>query len=282
MKHKAKPSIGMNSKIKAIGPSVEDKVPLSDVLVAMSAPGLGFERVEHIPGSTYKDSSTVIVIPTRGKYKTIEGKEIEGLIPKQVVSAWQGLISPMNQKRAILFTSGHEVGQAYDAMIKMILDHPELKNWKYLLTLEDDNLPPPDAHIRLLESIEWGNYDAVSGLYFTKGDVNMPMAYGDPAEYQRTGVLDFQPRDVRAALAAGQIMGVNGIAMGCALWKMSLFREIPPPWYVTLNDLIPGKGVIGMTQDLSACRKFVQAGKRFAVDLRVKVGHLDVGSGTVF
>ena len=272
-----------SSKVK-VAPAVTGKAsqPLSEVLKTMSAPGLGFERVEHIPGSTYKDSSTVIVIPTRGKYKDMEGREIEGLIPAQVVSSWQGLISPMNQKRALLFASGHEVGQAYDAMIKTILAHPELSKWKYVMTLEDDNIQPPDAHIRLLETIEWGSYDAVSGLYFTKGQVNMPMAYGDPEEYKRTGVLDFRPRDVREALAAGQIMSVNGIACGCALWRMSLFREIPPPWYVTLNDFIPGKGTVGMTQDLRFCSEARRAGKRFGVDLRVKVGHLDVASGAIF
>jgi hypothetical protein len=262
--------------------TIADKVTISDAIQEMRHPGLGFERVELLPGTTYKDNSTVIIIPTRGKYKNAEGKEIEGLIASKVVSAWQGLISPMNQKRAMLFASGHEVGQAYDAMIKMILEHPELKNWKYIMTLEDDNIPPPDAHIRLLETIEWGSYDAVSGLYFTKGEVNMPMAYGDPDEYTRTGALDFRPRDIREALAAGQVMRVNGIAMGCALWRMSLFRDIAPPWYVTLNDLVPGKGVMGMTQDLSFCQKAILAGKRFAVDMRVKVGHLDIGSGVVF
>jgi hypothetical protein len=262
--------------------TTREKVTVSDAIQQMKSPGLGFERVEHLPGTTYKDNSTVIVIPTRGKYKNAAGQEIEGLIASKVVSAWQGLISPMNQKRAMLFASGHEVGQAYDAMIKMILEHPELKNWKYVMTLEDDNIPPPDAHIRLLETIEWGSYDAVSGLYFTKGEVTMPMAYGDPDEYARTGALDFRPRDIREALAAGQVMRVNGIAMGCALWRMSLFREIPPPWYVTMNDLIPGKGVVGMTQDLAACQKMVLAGKRLAVDMRVKVGHLDIGSGVVY
>jgi hypothetical protein len=249
---------------------------------ALKAPGLGFERVEHIAGSTYKDSSTVIVIPTRGKYKTEKGEEVLGLIHQRVVSAWQGLIAPMNQKRAILFASGHEVGQAYNAMIQMILAHPELSKWNYVMTLEDDNIPPPDAHIRLLESIAWGNYDAVSGLYFTKGELSMPMAYGDPAEYARTGAMDFRPRDVKEALAAGQVMPVNGIAMGCALWKMSLFRDIPPPWYVTLNDVVPGQGVVGMTQDLEMCAKSVRAGKRFAVDMRVKVGHLNIGDGIVY
>jgi hypothetical protein len=167
-------------------------------------------------------------------------------------------------------------------MIKMILGHPELSKWKYVLTLEDDNLPPPDAHIRLLESIEWGGYDAVSALYFTKGEVNMPMAYGDPDEYRRTGVLDFRPRNVAEAVKAGQVMSVNGIAMGCALWKMSLFREIPPPWYVTVADVMPGKGVQAMTQDLFFCERAVRSGKRFATDCRVKVGHMNMEDGVIY
>jgi hypothetical protein len=280
--------VGDDSGGRGLGAvSIDGKLPLSGVLEQMRSPGLGFDRVEHIQGTTYKDNSTVIVIPTRGKYKTLDpatGKEVEveGLIDKRVVNAWQGLISPMNQKRAVFFTSGHEVGQAYDAMIKQIVEHPQLKDWKYVLTMEDDNIPPPDAHLRLLETIEWGKYDAVSALYFTKGEVNMPMAYGDPEEYRRTGVMDFRPRDVRTALAAGQVMPVNGIAMGCALWRMSLFREIPAPWYVTLNDLVPGKGVVGMTQDLSFCQKARLASKTFAVDLSVKVGHLYIASGLVF
>lgn len=255
---------------------------LESVLETMKDPGLGFTHVKHIPGSTYKDSSTVIIIPTRSKFKTEEGQEVRGLIPARVVQSWQSLIAPMNQKRAIFFASGHEVGRAYDAMIQQVLDHPELSKWRYILTLEDDNIPPPDAHIRLLESMHWGNYDAVSGLYFTKGEVNMPMAYGDPAEYARTGQLDFRPRDIKDAMAAGQVMPVNGIACGCALWKISLFREIPPPWYVTMNDIVPGKGIVGMTQDLSFCQKAVLAGKKFATDLRVHVGHLDIASGHIY
>jgi len=247
-----------------------DMRPIGEVVEAMKAPGLGFERVDHIVGSTYRDNSTVIVIPTRG------------MIAHQVVAAWQGLVAPMNAKRAQLFASGHEVGKAYDAMVANILANPELSRWKYVLTLEDDNIPPPDAHIRLLETIEWGNYDAVSGLYFTKGELNMPMAYGDPAERARTGALDFRPRDVREAVAAGQVMPVNGIAMGCALWRMDLFKEIPPPWFVTVNDVVPGAGVACMTQDLYFCQRAVNAGKRFAVDMRIKVGHLDIATGAIY
>lgn len=246
----------------------EPMVPVEEVATAA---GRGFDSVQILPGSTYQDNSTVIVIPTRGT------------INHRVVAAWQSLIAPMNQKRALLFAAGDEVGHAYDNMIKNVLASPELAKWKYILTLEDDNLPMPDAHVRLLESIEHGTkYDAVSGIYFTKGEVNMPMAYGDPEETRMTGVLDFRPRDVRQALKHGTLMEVNGIAMGCALWRLDMFKQLPPPWFVTVADLIPEKGVVAMTQDLYFCKRAREAGKRFAVDFRCRVGHLDVNTGIVY
>ncbi len=232
--------------------------------------GLGFERVDLIPGSTYLDNSTVVVVPTRG------------MIHHKIAAHFMQMMSPMNQKRSFMFCSGDEVGRAYDRMIKAILDDPELGKWKYIMTLEDDNVIPADAHIRLLETIEFGKFDAVSGIYFTKGDVGMPMAYGDPEEYLRTGVLDFRPRDVRDALKQGYILPVNGIAMGCALWRLDLFRQLPEPWFVTVADVIPEKGPMAYTQDLYFCNAAKRAGKRFAVDLRVRVGHMDVTSGVVY
>lgn len=244
--------------------------PVNEVVEEIRSPGLGYERVELHHGSTYRDTSTIVIVPTRG------------MIHHRVVTAWQNLIAPMNQKRAFLFVSGDEVGKAYDRMIQHALDHEQLRSFRYVMTLEDDNLPPPDAHVRLLESIELGPFDGVSGLYWTKGDVNMPMAYGDPDEYARTGVIDFRPRDVRAALARGSVMPVNGIAMGCSLYRMDLFRQIKAPWFVTCADVIPDKGPIGFTQDLYFCEQAVRAGKRFAVDMRVRVGHLDVNTGVVY
>jgi hypothetical protein len=244
--------------------------PAAEVVEQIKSAGLGFERVELIPGSTYKDNSTVLIVPTRGS------------IHSRVVNALMHMITPMNQKRSLLFCSGDEVGRAYDRLIKAILADPELSKWKYIMTVEDDNLIPQDAHVRLLESIEMGQFDAVSGIYFTKGEVNMPMAFGDPEEYLTTGVIDFRPRDVRGALNKGYIMPVNGIAMGCALWRMDLFRELPEPWFVTVADIIPDKGPSIFTQDLYFAMNAKKAGKRFAVDMRVKVGHMDVATGIVY
>jgi len=231
---------------------------------------LGFERVHLIPGSTYKDSSTVIVVPTRGK------------IHYKVAAAWENMFAPMNQRRAKLYAVGHEVGRAYEEMVRFVLAHPVLSTYKYLMTLEDDNVPPPDAQVKLLDSIDVGPLDAVSGLYFTKGALNMPMAYGDPRSLLETGSIDFKPRDVEKALEKGTVVEVNGIAMGCAVWRMELFREFPPPWFVTVNELIPEQGVKCVTQDLYFCERLRRGGKRLGVDLRVHVGHLDTETGEMY
>lgn len=242
------------------------------VMEAAQSAGKGFERIEVMHGGSFKTARTVVMVPTRGT------------IHHRVVAAWQALLAPMNQARAFFFCAGDEVGVAYNRMIANVLADPNLSKWDYVLTLEDDNLPPPDAHIRLLESIEDTRADAVSGIYFTKGDFNAPMAYGNPADYQQTGVLDFRPRtpeECKAALQQGQTMPVNGIAMGCALWRMDLFRQVEAPWFVTVSDIVNG-GPQSYTQDLNFCEKAVRQGKRFAVDFRVRVGHLDVATGEVY
>lgn len=256
----------------------------------VTSEGLGFERIKTIHGSTYKDCSTLVVIPMRGLERHTEddlcmgGDHRSCKIPAartEVIQSWRNLIAPMNQKRAMFDCVGHEVGHAYNDLIKNILADPNLSKWRYILTLEDDNLPPPDAHIRLLESIEETKADAVSGIYFTKGDIAMPQAYGDPRRFAETGVLDFAPIDVTGFLQRGSVVEVNGIAMGCALWRMDLFRQIEPPWFVTVSDIVDG-GCKSYTQDLNFCEKARRAGKHFFVDFRVRVGHLDVNTGVIY
>ena len=236
--------------------------PGGDFVALDTSKFLGFERVEHVKKTSYQDSSMVIIIPCRTPHLHVK-----------VVQAIQSLQWPMNQRRAMFFVTGAEVGKAYDDQLAAVLDHPELGKWRYLLTLEDDNIPPPDAVTLLVEAIEAGPFDGVGGLYFLKGDFNMPQCYGDPAEYSRTGVADFRPRDVASAIKQGAIVPCNGIAMGCSLYRMSAFRDIPRPWFKTNTS---------NTQDLFFCSKALGAGKRFACDTRCRVGHLDTVSGVIY
>lgn len=240
---------------------MSDKVDLQNFKPA------GFERVEHVPKSSFRDCSTVVIVPTR-----------EPFIHTTFAQVFNQLMFPMNGRKVVIFVSGAEVGRAYDEQLEAVLKDPELSKFKYLLTIEDDTLPTPPAPLFLMETIEAGNYDGVGGLYFTKGDFNMPMCYGDPAEYARTGVIDFRPRNVAEAIKQGAVVECNGIAMGCSLFRMESLKKIPPPRFMSMNEY----GVGAMTQDLYWCAKARRAGQRFAVDCRAKCAHADWKNGAFY
>ena len=57
-----------------------------------------------IQGRSYKDLSTICIVPTRGT------------IAARVVQNWLGMMMPMNQKFIRLFIIGMEVGEAYNQL----------------------------------------------------------------------------------------------------------------------------------------------------------------------
>ena len=210
------------------------------------------ERLEK--GKTYRDLSTICVVPTRG------------MIPAKAVQTWMGLITPMNQKFTRIFIIGMEVGEAYNAAIETILSHPQLSQWKYVLTLEEDNLPPPDGLIKLYEHID--EFDVIGGLYWTKGEGGQPMIYGDINDSE----LNFRPQP-----PIKEIQECNGLGMGFTLFKLDIFKDprIERPWFKTCQDWDPQKGAKIYTQDLYFFEKIRKLGYRVACDTRVKVGHYD-------
>lgn len=229
----------------------------------------GFD-VRLLHGNTYRDQSIVTVTPTRGA------------IHPKVVQSWLSMARPMNHKAGIFFIAGDEVGAAYNRAIETILEHPSYKTFKYIMTLEDDNIVPASAILLLLQAIERGGYDAVGGLYHMKGPMAVPMAFGTPGTVDDSGFPDMAPRDLTDAIMAGDVVEVNGIACGCTLWRMDLFREMPGPWFKTFTRFRLDDTVELMTQDLYFCRQAKALGKRFAIDTRVKVGHIDTATGEVF
>ena len=206
---------------------------------------------------SYRDLSTIIVCPTRG------------MIPARIVQNWQGLIRPMNQKViGPIFVEGMEVGEAYNSVINMILENPDLSKFKFVLTLEEDNAPPPDGLIKLYESID--DYDAVGGLYWTKGEAGQPMCYGDPNVMPLNFIPQVPPPDT--------ITPCNGLGMGFTLFRMEMLKDKRfeyGHWFKTKQEVVPGKGVQVFTQDLWFFQTARDLGYKFACDARVRVGHYD-------
>lgn len=212
---------------------------------------------------TYRDLSTIIICPTRG------------LIPHQVVQSLMSMMRPMNQKViGPIFAVGMEVGAAYNAIIEQILANPELSKYKYILTIEEDNIPPVDGLLKLYESMD--KYDVVGGLYWTKGEGGQPMIYG---------AVDSIPKNFIPQIPLlDQVQPCNGLGMGFNLFKLDIFKDkdVPKPWFKTVQEVIPGQGARAYTQDLYFYEGAAKAGYVYACDNRVKVGHLDVNSGIVW
>lgn len=215
---------------------------------------------------SYRDQSTLIVCPSRG------------VVPFKVLQSWMQLVRPMNQKvMGPIGLLGMEVGAAYQSFFEMVLANPDLSTWKYVLTIEEDNILPPDALIRLLEAIEGGvdnrKWDSLGALYWTKGEMGRPMIYGDVND----PILNFRPQ----VPLPGNIHPCHGLGMGCTLWRLSWFKEnaskMEKPWFKTVAE--PGRMY---TQDLYFYERAKRVGIRVACDTRVRVGHYDYANDFVW
>jgi hypothetical protein len=186
--------------------------------------------------ASWKKLDTVMVIPA--------GAEI----PTKVVMSWLNLYGPPNNSLFRIPTVAAinvEVGEAFSQTIEWIINHPQLKDYKYILTVEHDNVPPPDGLIRLQQKMEeHPEYDCIGGLYFTKGPEGVPQIWGDP----RDPINNFN------------------------LWRMDMFKDpdLRRPWFKTQKE----GGVA--TQDLYFWGDARKHGYRCAVDCSVLVGHYDL------
>lgn len=186
------------------------------------------------------------------------------MVPIQAAFSWWNLVFPPNQQNFRMPLVGMEVGDAYSQAIDMILQHPVLKDWEYVLTVEIDNIPPTDGILKLIEALEANEWlSAVSGAYYTKGESGVLQAWGNP----------MIPGDFTPQLPKGDaLIECNGIGMGFALWRMSMFKDqrLKRPLFRTMA----GKDGAG-TQDLVFAAEAKKYGYRFGVLGSCRVGHID-------
>jgi hypothetical protein len=217
-------------------------------------------RARLIKGGSWKRQRIVVVIPAGDS------------IPAKVCLSHWNLIFPPNNAVCRILAQGMEVGEAYSTAIEQILTHPDLSTWEYLLTLEHDNMPPSDGVLKLLEQMDaHPEYDAIGGLYFTKGEGGVAQIWGDP----RDPVLNFRPQ----VPAAEGLIECCGTGMGFNLWRMSMFKNanLRKPWFKTQA----GADGVG-TQDLYFWGDARKHGIRCAIDCSVRVGHYSLADNIVW
>lgn len=214
----------------------------------------------HIKGGSWKRQRIIMILPA------------DAMIPAKVCLSLWNLVTPPNNGVVRILAQGMEVGDAYSTAIDQVIQHPDLKDWEYVCTVEHDNLPPQDGILKLIESLEeHPELSCVSGLYWCKGEGGCPQIWGDPQD----PVLNFRPQPPRPE----QLVECCGTGMGFALWRLSMFKDkrLARPLFQTKK----GNGGVS-TQDLAFWTDARKYGYRCGVDCRVKVGHMDPTTGIVW
>lgn len=223
----------------------------------------GFDTAVAIPLTSYRDCSTVFVTPTRS-----------GFIPHHHDAAVRRLAPLQNQRRAYAILPGGEVSDAYNAAVGWMLSQKE--PFEYLFTLEDDNIPPWDAHIVLLDAMHEHGLDAIGGLYRGKATGAMHMVWGDPEK----GPADLIPRDPTLYMRDKAVMECNAIPTGCSIFKRTLLEELRLEDGTWFRQLATPTGIVG--HDLDFCVRARSLGKKIGVHCGVLVGHYDVSEGLCY
>jgi hypothetical protein len=210
----------------------------------------------------WKKQRVVVIIPAAST------------MPSKAALAMWNLAFPPNNGVVKILAQGMEVGEAFSQTIEHIVSHPELGQWEYILTVEHDNIPPPDGVVKLIERLEDNPHLAcVQGLYWTKGEGGVPQIWGDPKD----PVLNFRPQPPKN----GELVECCGVGMGFNLWRMKMFKDdrLRKPWFQTKSGK-DGEGI--GTQDLFFWGDARKYGYRCAVDCGVLVGHLDHASDIIW
>lgn len=217
---------------------------------------LNVTRTRILKGGSWKKQRTIVILPAAD------------LVPAKCALSWWNLAFPPNNGVVKWLAQGMEVGDAYSTAIEQILAHPELKDWEYILCLEQDNAPPADGVVKLIEQMEQHpELSVIGGLYFTKGEGGCAQIWGDVSD--PTPNFRPQPPDPN-----GGLVECCGTGQGFTLYRLKMFKDerLHKPWFETLDGK-DGKGM--STQDLRFAGDARKYGYRFAIDCSVKVGHLD-------
>lgn len=208
-------------------------------------------------GNGVRNLSTVSVLRTRG------------MIPARTVQVWGSLFTPMNHKYASLIEAERDADEALNHAIEYILKDNETNKFKYVLFMDDDNIPPQDGLLTLLKTI--GDYDGISGLYVTKDEAHWPLILGDPRN-----IKDWTPQ---SQYREG-VHECNGMGMGFVLLKLDIFKAMEKPWFKCVES--PEGEFRRMQEDVYFYYHARQKGFRFAVNADCRVGHLDITNGLVY
>ncbi|MCX7928846.1 MAG: hypothetical protein N2558_04155 [Patescibacteria group bacterium] len=212
-----------------------------------------------------KDLSTICIIPH------------SGILHTRAIQNWFYLAAGMNQKFIPMLVYGKDKAEVFNRVISEIIKNPTLSNFRFILTMHENSVPPPDGLQKLYENTN--KYDVIGGLIWNAGiEKVFPLAFGCPNKIP----ADFIP----IAVKNNKIIPCLGLSFGFTLFKTKIFKDkrIEFPWFNSENLTIentynPSKSLI---PNMRFFEKIKLLGYKVCCDTRVRVGNYDYTSEIVW
>jgi len=154
-----------------------------------------------------------------------------GLVRMEWVQARYGQIIPANWSlvQMIEFMNSYiPLRYQVDDAQNMIAHHMISADMEWLLLIEHDTMPPPDAFIRFNEYMRAGDTPVVSGLYYTRSRPSEPLVY------RGRGMSFYSDWEM------GDKVWVDGVPTGCLLVHRSIIKAL---WDVSPEYLLKGQTI---------------------------------------
>lgn len=229
-------------------------------------------KIEEIELGSHQRCHIMIGIPTLG------------MVPIEFVVGFGRMQMPINGQIFQHVVKGYEVGLARNLCVEYIMAMEEKDRPRWLFFIGDDMIPPWDGFVRLYEEADKNGWDCLTGLYYWKGEPPTPLVWRNDHIGRLLPGRDF---------GSGDVVCVDLTGLDFTLIRVSLLEKMSPPWFKTgpsLRSEIPGgvkkyighESIITHTEDVWFYGKAREFQAKIGVHAGVRVGHLDVKTGTIY
>lgn len=168
-------------------------------------PGIEYKRIMEDSGSGGYTNRLLVATPTLGNVRI---EWVTARYGQIVPTNWSmvQMLQYMNQYVAIRY----QIADAQNMIVKEAIE----KDFEWLLLIEDDTCPPPDAFVRFNEHMRANTAPVVSGLYYTKSEPSEPLLY------RGRGNSFYDDWNL------GDKVWVDGVPTGMLLIRVALLKEM--------------------------------------------------------
>lgn len=182
-----------------------------------------------------------------------------GSFPEPFVTSLMGLVMRTTLYTDInvgfKFIGNTLIHQAREDFVIYALEN----NFDYILFLDSDLTFPDDVIEQLIKY----QCDIISGLYFMRMPPHYPTAYIWKEEKGQFGFAPLNMFDY-------ELMEIDGCGCGCMLINTRIFEKLEPPYFTPIPS---NSGKTILSEDLSFCKKAIDAGIKLVLNTNVKCGH---------